>query len=432
MHAAHSDTLSGRVAQPGLVPPGLVHLRAALRPLLYVLVAFWVFCGSIVLFEPSPYEFLFLLVLPFGIVAGVGIHRGTFSLFAIIALFVPFALIAVMQARYGEPFDAFLYTSVTIFLLLTTFFAANFVADAPLVHMRLIVKAYIATAVFSALIGMFAYLGILPGEELFTLYGRAKAMFEDPNVFGPFLVLPACFALQRVLLGQIRKASWGALWYVILFLGVFVSFSRGAWGAMALASFLTFILCFALEARAQQKVRMLILMIGGLGALVVMLAGLLSIPEVNELFRERASLTQTYDTGETGRFGRQAYALDLALKNPWGMGPLQFRNLRIVEEPHNTYLSVIHSYGWGGGLLFWALTIVTFWRALTALGMNSPNRLLIIPLFAAYTPLALQAALIDVDHWRHYFLVMGLIWGVTASYGDLTARQKTDRRFSII
>lgn len=424
--ATHGEMLSGRAQ------PGLAHLRAALRPLLYVLVAFWIFSGSIVLFEPSPYELLFLLVLPFGIVAGVGVHRGTFSLFAIIILFVPFALIAAMQVRYGEPLDAFLYTSVTIFLLLTTFFAANFVADAPLVHMRLIIKAYIAAAVLSALIGLFAYLGVIPGEELFTLYGRAKAMFEDPNVFGPFLILPASFALQRVLLGQTRKAMWGALWYGILFLGVFVSFSRGAWGAFALASFLTFILCFTLEASARQKVRMLILMILGVGSLIVMLAGLLSIPEVNELFRERASLTQSYDTGETGRFGRQAYALDLALKNPWGLGPLQFRNLRIIEEPHNTYLTVVHSYGWGGGLLFFALTIITFWRALTALGMNSPNRLLIIPLFATYVPLALQAALIDADHWRHYFLVMGLIWGVTASYGVLTKRQETERRATII
>lgn len=426
LHAANSELLHGRVQ------PGLKHLRAALRPLLYVLVAFWIFSGSIVLFEPSPYELLFLLVLPLGIVAGVGVHRGTFNFFAIIILFVPFALIAAMGVRHGEPLDAFLYTAVTIFLLLTGYFVANFVADAPLVHMRLIVKAYIAAAVFSALIGLFAYLGILPGEELFTLYGRAKAMFEDPNVFGPFLVLPAAFALQRVLLGQTRKALWGALWFGILFLGVFVSFSRGAWGALALASFMTFVLCFALEANARQKVRMLILMLVGLGSMIIMLAGLLSIPEVNELFQERASLTQSYDTGETGRFGRQKYAFDLALQHPWGLGPLQFRNMRIVEEPHNTYLSVIHSYGWGGGLLFWGLTIMTFWRGLTALGMNSPNRLLIIPLFATYVPLALQAALIDTDHWRHYFLVMGLIWGVTASYGVLTKRQKSERRAGII
>jgi O-antigen ligase len=195
---------------------------------------------------------------------------------------------------------------------------------------------------------------------------------------------------------------------------------------------MVFVLCFALEARAHQKVRMLLLLIGGLIGLTVMLAGLLSIPSVNELFQQRASLTQNYDTGETGRFGRQAYAIKLALENPLGLGPLQFRNLRIVEEPHNTYINVLHAYGWGGGLAFLALIFMTMWRGVKALGMASPNRLLMIPLIAAYIPLSIQAALIDVDHWRHYFLVMGLIWGVSASYGKLTTRQKANRQASIV
>lgn len=407
-------------------------MKAAMRPLLYVMVWLWVLSGCFVLFEPSPYEVLFLLVLPLALLAGVGLHRGLVNFFQLIVCFTPFALIATLQVRYTEPLEALLYTGVTIFLMITGYFAGNFVADAPLVHMRLIVRAYLAAAVISALIGLFAYLGILPGESIFLLYGRAKAMFEDPNVFGPFLILPAAFALQRALLGTHRKAFWGAIWYAILFLGVFASFSRGAWGAFALASIMVFVLCFVLEARAHQKVRMLILLMGGLLGLTVMLAGLLSIPAVNELFQQRASLTQNYDTGENGRFGRQAYAIQLALENPWGLGPLQFRNLRIVEEPHNTYINVMHAYGWGGGVAFLALIFMTMWRGVAALGIASPNRLLIIPLIASYIPLSIQAALIDTDHWRHYFLVMGLIWGVTASYGKVTERQKANRQASII
>lgn len=316
------------------MPPGRVYLRAAMRPLLYVFVAFWIFSGCFVLFEPSPYELVFLLVLPLGLLAGVGVHRGVVNLFQLIVCFTPFALIAALQVRYTEPVEALIYTGVTIFLMITAFFAANFVADAPLGHMRLIVKAYTTAAVISALVGLLSYLGILPGEELFLLYGRAKAFFEDPNVFGPFLILPAAFALQRVLLGTQRQAFWGAIWYGILFLGVFASFSRGAWGAFALASAMVFVLCYTLEAQARQKARMLILLIVGIMGLMMMMAGLLSIPSVHKLFQERASLTQNYDTGATGRFGRQSYALQLALEHPWGMGPLQFRNMRIVEEPH--------------------------------------------------------------------------------------------------
>jgi hypothetical protein len=28
-------------------------------------------------------------------------------------------------------------------------------------------------------------------------------------------------------------------------------------------------------------------------------------------------------------------------------------------------------------------------------------------------PHVIEAAIIDIDHWRHYFLIVGLIWGVT-------------------
>ena len=30
-----------------------------------------------------------------------------------------------------------------------------------------------------------------------------------------------------------------------------------------------------------------------------------------------------------------------------------------------------------------------------------------------------RQAIIDLDHWRHFFLVAGLIWGVTAAYNKV-------------
>ena len=74
---------------------------------------------------------------------------------------------------------------------------------------------------------------------------------------------------------------------------------------------------------------MMVLAICGALAIVVAIGGLLSIPSVQELFDIRAT-DQAYDEGESGRFGRQGYAFDLALNNPWGLGPLEFSKLRIV------------------------------------------------------------------------------------------------------
>jgi hypothetical protein len=395
---------------------GGAYLQARLGTLLKWAVALWVFSGSIVITEPSPYELSFVLVLGVSLLAGsFAFQRTTLGLLVLWIAFIPFALIGGFQATFMPLPNALLFQIVTIFLFFTTYWVANYVAEAPQERMRVIVGAYTAAAVLSALMGTLGYLGLIPGGSILTLYGRAKALFNDPNVFGPFLILPAMYALQRVLLGKPRSAFWAAAIFMVITVGVFASFSRAAWGHFAVSATMVYLLCFVFVAHAREKVRMLVLAMLGALALLVAIGGLLSIPSVQRLFEVRAS-TQTYDEGETGRFGRQGYAMELALDNPWGIGPQEFRNLRIREEPHNSYVNVVHVYGWGGGFVFILLIGTTLWRGLSFVVKNSPNRLLLIPLVSVFVPLSVEAAIIDLDHWRHFFLVAGLIWGVTAGY----------------
>ena len=44
---------------------------------------------------------------------------------------------------------------------------------------------------------MLGYFHAFPGAEIFTHYDRATGAFQDPNVFGPFLVLPGIYLLYR-------------------------------------------------------------------------------------------------------------------------------------------------------------------------------------------------------------------------------------------
>lgn len=407
---------------------GQQFLRTKAAALLSSLIGLWVFSGGFVMFEPAPYELIFLAALGLSIFAGMKLHRETLPLLYATLLFTPFAIIAVFQVRMMELHLALIYTLVTVFLMLTSYFVANFVADAPQRHMRLIVRAYIAVGLITAAIGTLAYLRLLPGADAFLLYGRAKALFKDPNVYGPFLMLPAMFALQRALLGQKREALWGGVIYLALFIGIFVSFSRGAWGHLAASSAMVFLLCFFLEARARDKVRMLLLAIGGTMALAAALLALLSIEEVASLFEQRFALTQSYDSGETGRFGRIGYAVELALANPWGIGPLEFSWLKIAEQPHNTYINVVHAYGWGGALAYFIFVGATLVRGATGLVSRSPNRLLLIPVYATFVPLVLLSGIIDTDHWRHYFLIAGLVWGICAGYRTFSPQQMSGRR----
>jgi hypothetical protein len=331
------------------------------------------------------------------------------------ATFIPFAIIAAFQPKFSEIPQALQFQVVTIFLFFTSYWVASYVAERPQQRMRLIVGAYTATAVLSALLGTLGYLGVIPGHQIFTLYDRAKALFNDPNVYGPFLILPAMYALQRVFFAAPKRAAIATGIVMVITIGVFASFSRAAWAHLITSGLAVYLLCFFGVANAKEKVRMLILAMAGMLLVVVALGGMLSIPSVQRLFEVRAQ-AQNYDEGETGRFGRQGYAFDLALQNPWGIGPLEFRNLRVKEEPHDSYVNVLHVYGWGGGLMFILFIGTTIWRGVSFVSRGSPNRLLLIPLISVFIPLAVEAAIIDLDHWRHFFLVGGLIWGVTAGY----------------
>jgi len=390
-------------------------LRRHARTTLNAFVALWVFSGAVVMFEPAPYEVLFLAVLGLMLLAGTGVHRGTLGLLTLIAGFTPFAFIAVFQARMMETPMALLYSGVTIFLMVTSFAVANYVADAPEARMRVINRAYLWAALLSAVLGIVGYLGLVPFSELLVRYDRAKALFNDPNVFGPFLVLPAMVALRVVLMQRGRSALWNGLAVLILFVGVFVSFSRGAWAHFAASALIVIALTYVLEAKARDQVRIIMLALAGTLVLMLALAALLSIEPVANLFLQRFSLTQSYDTGDTGRFGRIGYAFELAVTHPWGLGPMEFSTLSIVEQPHNTYLNVIHAYGWGGGALYIALILITLWKGFVAVLAPSPIRPLLIPVVATYIPLIALSAIIDTDHWRHFFLVTGLIWGLAAA-----------------
>jgi O-antigen ligase len=366
-----------------------------------------------VITEPSPYELAFLLVLGASLFAGFSFHRRTLGLLVLWVAFIPFALIAAFQVQYNAVPDSLIYQAVTIFLFFTAYWVANYIAEDPAPRLALVMGAYLATALVSAVLGTLGYLGI--GHDLFTRYDRAKAFFNDPNVYGPFLILPAMYVLQRVFLGAPRRITWNIAAYGILFVGVLMSFSRAAWGHIVISSLIVFVLVFILEAKARHKARMLLLALSGAAFLVVAAAGAMSIPSF-VAFMELRTQEQTYDTGESGRFGRQGYAFDLALQHPLGLGPLEFRNLRVKEEPHNTYVNVLHAYGWGGGLAFILIVGFTIWRGATFLASPGPLRPLLIPLVAVFVPLAGEAAIIDIDHWRHFFLVGGLIWGVTAAW----------------
>jgi hypothetical protein len=248
-------------------------------------------------------------------------------------------------------------------------------------------------------------------SDLFLLYGRARGAFKDPNVLGAFLVLPGLLALQHVFMGRLRTAISSSVTLVVILAALFLSFSRGAWGQFLFAALLMMGLTVITSQSNKERVRLVILALAGAALIVVVVAGLMSIGKVADLFSVRASLDQSYDLGRMGRFGRYSLGAELALDNPLGLGPLQFPHF-LPEAPHNVYLNAFMAGGWLAGFAYLTLTAITLVTGLRYLLVATPWRPAYHAVYAAYVGVVFESAIIDTDHWRHYFLILGVLWGL--------------------
>jgi hypothetical protein len=279
-------------------------------------------------------------------------------------------------------------------------------------RLRWLMRGYIAAAVIVSLLAIGGYFRLFGKySEWFVIFSRAKGTFKDPNVFAAFLILPGLFLFQRILSGRRSQALGAAILLLPLLAGLFLSFSRAAWGQYVLCALLLLVLTFLTTRSAGARLRIFVVAIVGGMAAVAFVTVLLSVDQVAVLFRERAALTQSYDTGHTGRFGRYSLAIQLALEYPFGMGPLQFQ---FPEAPHNTYLNSFITGGWMAGAAYLTLTLVTLIAGLRFAFVRTPWQPAHQVAYVAFIGVAAESAIIDTDHWRHYFLILGVLWGLMA------------------
>ena len=182
---------------------------------------------------------------------------------------------------------------------------------------------------------------------MFTKFGRAAGAFQDPNVFGPYLTLPGIYLLYRVLTGNPAKMAIYAVPLLIVTGGIFLSFSRGAWGLFGASAILLTGVLFLQSDSGKFRLRIVVMSIAAVALLTVALLIVLQIPSIAELFTTRAQLVQDYDGARLGRFARYAIGFLLATEKPFGIGPLVFGQI-YGEDTHNIWLKTLMDYGWLG------------------------------------------------------------------------------------
>jgi hypothetical protein len=236
-------------------------------------------------------------------------------------------------------------------------------------------------------------------------------------------VLPALLALQMIIIGRFAQAARGMLLLGILSVGILLSFSRAAWGQLAFTGAVVLVLTFLTTRSPDQRLRIMFIAVGGVAALALLMSAILSIDTVAALFKERMSFEQEYDVGEMGRFGRHVLGALLALDVPFGIGPLQFSKI-FPEDPHNSYLNAFMSGGWIAGVCYPTLVLLSLAFGLRYVFVTTPWQSVMIAVYAAYLGMMIESIIIDTDHWRHVFLLLGVLWGLIAATQMSLARTK--------
>ncbi|CAH1671808.1 MULTISPECIES: O-antigen ligase family protein [unclassified Chelatococcus] len=407
----NQDTLERGAAARRKAPRHRLRLRISLARLDSLALWLFVFAGAFVLIEPSLYELLFPLALVVALLIGFRVPASAAPMIVLLTLFNMGGAFALIP--YLDESRSVMFIVISLYLAMTSVFFASILTHEPERRLETIRSALIWSAWPAGIASLLGYFDVAGLGSIFTVYGRASGTFKDPNVMGPYMVLPIVYIVQ----GFIERRS-GVLKTIALLsvplLALFLSFSRGAWADLVGALALLFALSFVTGATLAQRRMMIVYALGCIAVLVVMLGIALSIDDVREIFTMRASLSQDYDEGTTGRFGNQLRSIPLLLEHVNGLGPLRF-HVYFNADPHSVYINAFASYGWLGGLSYLTLIIATWIVAWRTVFRRSPLQSHAIAVWSALIVITIQGFQIDTDHWRQFYLMLGLTWGIAAA-----------------
>jgi hypothetical protein len=301
------------------------------------------------------------------------------------------------------------------YMAVTVIFLAMVLSEDTAARLDMLRRGLIVGALIAATAGIAGYFNLVPGgRDLLTLYDRARGTFKDPNVFGAFLILPALFVLQSVVSDSLGRAFRSTIALGVIALAILLAFSRAAWGGLALTSAFMLVLMVLTSQSHRQRSRIIVMAVVAVIIAATLIAVLLSFDSIGDMFKQRASFDQSYDEGRFGRFGRHILGAEMALDLPFGIGPLQFSRY-FPEDTHNSYLNAFMSGGWIAGVCYPALVFVTVIMGFRHVFVRVPWQRAYLAIFAAFLGMVGESFIIDTDHWRHFWMMLGAMWGMFAA-----------------
>lgn len=372
--------------------------------------------AGVVLVEPAPTDLVLVVVMAVAAVTGRFEIRAPGIVLGALGALLTLNLLSAVEVV--DATRAAVFFAITAYLITLAVWLSGYVVSVRTA--RLVAGGYLFAAAGSAALGLFAFFLSTPGRDRLVDGGRVQAFFQDPNVFGPFLVpialilaedlvTPRIFGLRRIVKAPLL---------LLLALGVILSFSRGAWVNLTIGAVVV-LLVLALRRGGGRKALVTLLLVLTLAGAV---AAILSASGSQSFLLDRAGL-QSYDAS---RFSAHVVGIESAERYPLGVGPGQFESYAPLSA-HSTYVRVVGEQGLAGLLaLVVVLTSTLIVAVRNALAGRETYGIGSAALLGAWCGLLVNSLVVDTLHWRHLWIVAALIWAGWARRSGLL-RPRLDR-----
>lgn len=359
------------------------------KKLLFFLSTYIFLCGFVFI-EPSPAEYFFLLFVPF-LIFQMKFALNT-ALFYV--LYITTILLSMVN---GYKFGWINYRFVLIDIYLISLFFVIASVKFKKVSLRKALKCIMIFWTLSAFTNFFLYFllaligrSMIFGTQILAFGIRMQGMFKDPNVMGPFMIVPAVYWMDQFLISSKKRILYFML-VTLLSLGVVLSFSRAAW-----LNYLVVILLMLMSSLKETKkfITLVIVSIFLIAFILIIMQSdymILGI-KLGKFFSSRIGI-QSYDIK---RFEAQKDFLKMFMQNPlFGIGPGNYEEVANYSA-HNTYARLLGERGIIGFLMFSILLLFSIIKLWTK------KKLLAFIIIG----LIFNSFFIDTLHWRHlWFLI---------------------------
>ena len=381
----------------------------------FTLITF--FTSSIVFIEPAPFDVLFMGILAASVAFGYIVFpywlRAYYLLFGVYFLF---SLISVPMAEYIN--EALSFHAITLYLIILAFVLCFLIYRFGTEFLEMVILTVCYSLAITSAISIAGYFDILPIKDIIIIHGdRLKGFFKDANVLGPACIFANIFLISYILHG--RKLLVNSLSLLLCTAALFLTYSRAAWGAFVVAFFLFLVLRFIFN-RNKIGFREISLISFSFLCIAGILIFILQSDSLKEFAASRAGM-HDYDDD---RFAVQALLLDHSMQNPLGAGPGQtelflFNFFSFIEgsgAAHNLFVRLIFENGFIAAFFFFITLIYIALDAFNLCRKNWKESWQLAPALAIFLSFLMTSFVIDTLHWRHFWILVGVIFGLKGIY----------------